>query len=137
LIFPYLEKIRNANPAIPIIGKAMLDNENLSPKFPNTISISGAPILVPKIIPIAFSNQIIPAPTKETAIKETTALLCKIDVAKKPVEIDEIRFFVAVLKRFFKFLVTKKLIASSKAIVPNKNIQSHPTNNQICSRVIE
>lgn len=101
------------------------------------MSISGAPILVPKIIPIEFSNHIIPAPTKDTAIKETTALLCKIAVAKKPVEIDEIRFLVAVFKRFLKFLVTKKLIASSKAIVPNKNIPSHHTNNQICSQVIE
>jgi len=102
-----LTNIKSHIPAIHIIGNAIFTKENFNPKFPNTISVNGAPIFVHKIIPTALFKPIIHAPTKDKTIKDTTLLLCSTDVTKSPVDIDLIKLLVVFFNKFLKFLVTK------------------------------
>jgi len=119
-----------------IIGKAKAERENLSPRLPSKTSVNGAPIFVPKIIPKALGKAITPAHTKAKVIKETTLLLCNIAVTTTQVQIALYNLFVAVFRKFLKVFVSKKPMASSKTIVPNKNIHNHQIKSQTCSRVI-
>jgi predicted ATP-dependent endonuclease of OLD family len=79
-----------------------------------------------------FLKSKIPVPTKDTTIKETTALLCKIAVAKVPLKIAFKRVFVAFLKRFLNVLLTKVVIAFSNKIFPKRN-NHNPHNNKLTS----
>jgi hypothetical protein len=99
--------------------------------------VSGPHILAHKTIPTPLLKFKIPAPTKDTTIRETTALLCKIAVANVQVAMALNKVFVAVLRRFLNVLVTKPVIQSSKRRIPNKNIPKPHNKRPISAKDIQ
>gem|GEM_PF-6200529 len=93
--------------------------------------------MAPKIIPTPLLKFKIPAPTKDTTIRETTALLCKIAVANVHVVMALNRVFVAVLRSLLNVLFTKLVTASSNKRVPNKNNPKPHNNRPISAKDIQ